>query len=206
MGADYSYPLTSGWTISPGQIVDLHLALTAPSAPGSYQGYWVFRNPNGVLFGWGTDGDLPLWVDIQVGVPTATPTPTSTIPATETTTPSPSPTPTETPPVSTPVPGLFMSGHVRLQDGSGVQGVAICRSYAAYPGVVVATTDAYGYYQADFAPIPGDETVHVWASAAGFTFQPSTVDWRHYHGYEDRSLDFLASPASATAVPPGPCS
>lgn len=94
MDADYSYPLTGGWTISPGQVVDLHVVLTAPSTPGSYEGLWALENPNGKYFGWGTDGDLAFWIDIQVAEPTATPTQPSPTP---TETPIPSPTPTPSP-------------------------------------------------------------------------------------------------------------
>lgn len=140
--------------------------------------------------------------------PTSTLTPTLTATFTPTPTPPPSLTPTLTPTLAVPLtatPGLVVRGHVRLQDGSGLPGVTICRNYASYPGVVVATTDADGYFQTDFAFIPGDEMVSVWPLAAGYTFQPDSVRWRHYYGPEDRTLDFVASPTSATAVPFFPC-
>jgi hypothetical protein len=105
----------------------------------------------------------------------------------------------------TPTPGLVLHGRVHLADGSGVGGVAICRSYAAYPGVVVATTGADGSFQSDFAFLPGDEMVGVWPAAAGYTFDPPFMHWRHYYGLEDQTLDFVASPSAATAVPPAPC-
>jgi hypothetical protein len=108
-------------------------------------------------------------------------------------------------PTSTPVPGLTVRGYVRLANGSGLPGVSIYRSFAAYDGVIVATTDANGYFQSDFALIPGDEMVRVWPVAAGFTFDPENAYWRHYYGPEDRSLNFVASPASGTptATPTG---
>ncbi len=93
MGADYSYPLIGG-SLVPGQTFDRQLTFTAPSTPGSYTGYWVLRNAAGVLFGWGPNGDYPLWVDIQVAEPTATPTQPS---ATPTITPTITPTTTASP-------------------------------------------------------------------------------------------------------------
>lgn len=132
--------------------------------------------------------------------PTFTPTPPPSLTPTFTPTPAPN-----LPPGLTPTPGLVVSGHVRLPDGSGLSGVTICRNFASYPGVVVAMTDADGYFKSDFAFIPGDEMVSIWPQAAGYTFQPDSVRWRHYYGPEDRTLDFVASPAAATAVPFFPC-
>jgi hypothetical protein len=103
-------------------------------------------------------------------------------------------------------PGLIVRGHVRLKSGPELAGVKICRNYAAYPGVVVATTDTAGYFQSDFAFIPGDEMVGVWPLAEGYVFEPPFVSWRHYHGSEERTIDFVASPSAATAMPPGACS
>ncbi len=149
-------------------------------------------------------------------------TPSATATASETPTPVPSFTPIPTltntptavigvtPPTLvvgvTATPGLALHGRVHLADGSGVAGVAICRNYASYPGVVVATTGADGTFQADFAYIPGDEMVGVWAVASGYTFDPPSLRWRHYYGVEDREVDIVASPSTATAAPPAPCS
>jgi hypothetical protein len=124
---------------------------------------------------------------------------------TETSTPPPSLTPTLVLPL-TPTPGLVLQGRVHLADGAGLAGVAICRNYASYPGVIVATTGADGTFQSNFAFIPGDEMVGVWPLAAGYQFEPPFVRWRHYYSFEDRILDFVASPISTTAVPPTPCS
>ncbi len=41
--------------------------LLAASAPGVYTGYWQLRNASGVLFGTGSDANLPFWVKIKVG-------------------------------------------------------------------------------------------------------------------------------------------
>jgi hypothetical protein len=71
--------------VAVGETVDISVNLTAPSAAGSYRGYWMFKNANGALFGWGAQGNKPWWVDIKVagsavtpGGPTFTPSPTVT--------------------------------------------------------------------------------------------------------------------------------
>jgi hypothetical protein len=105
-----------------------------------------------------------------------------------------------------PTPGLILRGRVHLQDGSGLAGVTICRNFASYPGIVAAVTGADGAFQSDFAFIPGDEMVGVWPLSAGYQFEPPFARWRHYYSLEDQVLDFVASPAPPTAVPPGSCS
>ena len=102
-------------------------------------------------------------------------------------------------------PGLVVRGRVRLTDDSGLADVRLCRSFAAYPGETVAISDRNGFYQSEFVDIPGDEMVSVWPEAEGYRFEPRFYDWRHYHGYEVRLLDFVAIPTKATEVPPGPC-
>lgn len=56
-------------TVSPGQEVDLSVNMTAPSANGSYRGYWRIRNASGVLIPvlGGTQGKS-FFVDIRVAV------------------------------------------------------------------------------------------------------------------------------------------
>jgi hypothetical protein len=107
-------------------------------------------------------------------------------------TPPPPPAPTPTP---IPTPGLVVLGHVRLGDGTGVSGVAICRRFASYEGVHVATTDSTGYYETDFAYIPGDEMITVWAYLEDYVFDPEYHYWRHYYGFEDATRDFTAVPS-----------
>ena len=46
----YVQPLTSS-VVNPGQMVDLTVNLTAPTASGTYTGFWRLRDPDGVLFG-----------------------------------------------------------------------------------------------------------------------------------------------------------
>jgi len=52
--------------VVPGQTVDVSVTLTAPAARGEFTGYWMLRNPSGVLFGYGDHANKPFYVDIQV--------------------------------------------------------------------------------------------------------------------------------------------
>jgi hypothetical protein len=77
--------------VLPGQTWDFSVNLTAPTAAGSYRGYWMFKNANGQSFGIGSQANQPWWVDIKVSGPTVTPGgPTNTPTATPT-----GPTPTK---------------------------------------------------------------------------------------------------------------
>jgi hypothetical protein len=60
--------------VAPGQTVDISVNLTAPSSPGSYRGYWMFKNSNGTLFGIGTQANKAWWLEIRVSGATATST------------------------------------------------------------------------------------------------------------------------------------
>lgn len=53
--SNYSQSLTAG-TVAPGQSVDVSVNLTAPMTPGTYTGYWRFRDPSNVYFGIGGAG------------------------------------------------------------------------------------------------------------------------------------------------------
>jgi len=77
--------------VSPGQVIDLAVDMTAPIDPGTYQGNWKLRTAEQKLFGIGPNGNSAFWVRIQV---VATPTPTPTAPTATST-----PTPTATPPI-----------------------------------------------------------------------------------------------------------
>ncbi|MGC8960067.1 MAG: NBR1-Ig-like domain-containing protein [Chloroflexia bacterium] len=57
MGAPAAVDVPSA---APGQEVDIHVPMTAPSAGGTYQGNWRMRNAQGVYFG------DPVWIRIQV--------------------------------------------------------------------------------------------------------------------------------------------
>ena len=89
MNAATNVPLSK--PLSPGQVIDLAVDMTAPTGPGTYQGNWKLRNAEQKLFGIGPNGNSAFWVRIQV---VATPTPTPTAP-----TPTSTPTPTATPPI-----------------------------------------------------------------------------------------------------------
>jgi hypothetical protein len=91
-----------------------------------------------------------------------------------------------------PAPGLVVSGTVKDGSGAGVENVQIFRSYSAYLGEVIATTDAKGQFISVFYPIPGDEMVSIWAEKPGLGFEPVSYQWRHYYGYERKECDFLA--------------
>ncbi len=161
---------------APGQQADISLDMNAPTTPGHYRGYWMLKDAQGNKFGLGINADQPFWVDINVsGAPTTQPTPGT---------------------------GLMLQGTVRL-NGVGLAGVRIYRSYAAYPGVLVATTGADGRYRADFMPIPDRETITVWAELAGYTFDPVNYMWLHEHSFESKTLDFTATSSSSPPPPDG---
>lgn len=71
-------------SVAPGQTVDLSITLKAPTAPGTYRGYWRLRNAAGVLMpvANGFRG-TSFFVEIKVNppTPTASPTPTPTLPS-----------------------------------------------------------------------------------------------------------------------------
>lgn len=54
-------------SVAPGQTIDISVNLVAPTAAGSYRGYWTLRNTAGLVFGLGDKGDVPFYVDIAVG-------------------------------------------------------------------------------------------------------------------------------------------
>jgi hypothetical protein len=81
--------------VNVGQTIDISVNMTAPSAAGSYRGFWMFKNASGALFGIGSQANKPWWVDIRVSGPTVTPGGPSKTPA---------PTST-TGPTVTPIPG-----------------------------------------------------------------------------------------------------
>jgi hypothetical protein len=98
-------------------------------------------------------------------------------------------------------PGLVVYGTVRNMSGEGVENVSIYRSYSAYPGVLIATTDANGDYESEFADIPGDEMVNVSANGQRLTLEPKQCYWRHYYGYERVRCDFVAGLATEIFIP-----
>jgi hypothetical protein len=100
--------------VKPGGIIEIAIDMIAPMQPGTYQGNWKLRNPDGALFGIGPRGDSPFWVRIQVSQPeTATPTSTTS----QVSTPSPTETGTPSP---TPTPEVLSSGTLTLKLNDGV--------------------------------------------------------------------------------------
>jgi hypothetical protein len=64
MGGDAVIPLKA--SVFAGSTVDLGVDLVAPSARGTYRGYWLLRNDRGLLFGMPTTGVNPLWLEVVV--------------------------------------------------------------------------------------------------------------------------------------------
>jgi hypothetical protein len=74
MGGLYEVHLAG--EVLPNETVDLSIELIAPEETGTYTGYWIMRNPNGVLLGTGPENDQPFFVMIEVrGDDTGTDTP-----------------------------------------------------------------------------------------------------------------------------------
>jgi hypothetical protein len=55
-----------GASVTPGQTVDISLAMTAPQSAGSYTSYYKLRSADGVVFGIGSNASSPFWVAIAV--------------------------------------------------------------------------------------------------------------------------------------------
>ena len=118
--------------------------------------------------------------------------------------PTPNPTPLALPTLAvTPSPGIVIRGYVLHEDGRAVADVSIYLGLASYRGSVVATTNPDGYYQSDYIYIPGDEMLNVQAELPVYVFictgpswydDPGLYYWRHYYGFEDKILDFIAKP------------
>ncbi len=64
MGGPASKDLSG--SVSPGETVDISVDLTAPNNEGSYKGFWWLRSDAGIVFGVGSSGDVPFFVDIDV--------------------------------------------------------------------------------------------------------------------------------------------
>ncbi len=54
------------YPVPPDKTLDISVNLTAPSAPGSYRGYWILSNADGLPFGIGAEAARPFWVDVNV--------------------------------------------------------------------------------------------------------------------------------------------
>ncbi len=69
MGSDptVSFP----GSVPPGEVFDLSVSMTAPSAVGKYRANFKLRNPAGLIFGTGASGSGTFYVDIKVAAPTS---------------------------------------------------------------------------------------------------------------------------------------
>ena len=70
MGAPASFNLPG--SVPPGETVDISIELTTPANTGSFKGNFKLRNPAGVVFGTGSAGTAPFYVDIKVSAPVST--------------------------------------------------------------------------------------------------------------------------------------
>ncbi len=52
--------------VAPGQTIDLGIDMISPAAPATYQSNWMFRAPNGQIFGVAPNGNSPLFARIRV--------------------------------------------------------------------------------------------------------------------------------------------
>jgi len=96
-----------------GQTVDISINMTAPSAAGSYRGFWMFKNASGALFGIGAQANKPWWVDIKVSGSAVTPTgPTKTT----------TPNPTQSGPTVTPVANSVYDFATRACEATWISG------------------------------------------------------------------------------------
>jgi hypothetical protein len=64
MGAPDETVLTSG-IIPSGAVADVSVTLTAPTALGSYKGYFKLKSPDNVVFGINASGNDAFWVEIN---------------------------------------------------------------------------------------------------------------------------------------------
>ncbi len=55
--------------VTPGQMIDISIELTAPIQPGKSTGYWALRNQSGLNFGTGPNADEPFSVIVRVDKP-----------------------------------------------------------------------------------------------------------------------------------------
>jgi hypothetical protein len=52
--------------VAPGSSVEISIPMQAPATGGSHRGEWKLRNAGGQVFGTGTAGDKPFWVQLKV--------------------------------------------------------------------------------------------------------------------------------------------
>ncbi len=63
--------------VTPDEVVDISVSLTAPKEPGTYRSHWKLQSGDEEIFGTGPDKDKSFWVEIVVpAMDAATPTAT----------------------------------------------------------------------------------------------------------------------------------
>jgi len=72
MNAPDEVALTSG-TVAPGQTMDVSVNLTAPDTEGTWKGYFKLKAPDGQVFGIGTSGNSPFYVEVETFLPALPP-------------------------------------------------------------------------------------------------------------------------------------
>lgn len=71
LGAPPSFNLPV--SVPPDALVDISVNMKAPDQPREYESFWKLQNPQGVIFGLGSNGDKSFWVKIKVVAPTQAP-------------------------------------------------------------------------------------------------------------------------------------
>ncbi|MBN1303694.1 MAG: hypothetical protein JXA13_04600 [Anaerolineales bacterium] len=74
MNAPANIQLTSG-SVAPGGTVDISMDMKAPGSAGEYEGHFMLRSADNIVFGINSDGQGSFWVNIIVPAATAAPAP-----------------------------------------------------------------------------------------------------------------------------------
>lgn len=155
MGASSSMALPQ--SVAAGETVDISINLTAPNAPGSYRGYWMFRNSSGINFGIGPDANQPWFVDINVSGPTL---PASLTPTFVRSSPTPTitfdvPTVTSTPTSDFPPPASETATPIVPDDWLTFTNLVYGFEFKYPPQGVIADGKTDGFARIDLPFVPG---------------------------------------------------
>lgn len=166
MNAPTTVSITSG-TVAPGAIVEISVELTAPTTPGTYQGYFLLRSPDNIVFGLNADAQGPFWVKIVVPSPTATPSATTV-----------------------PLPDLYISD-ITYSPVAPKQGVLITVKVTVYnKGEAAAGAFTVEWYPANGSPPPANCIWPVASSNAhgGYVLTCTYTYGGWNHAYETRAV------------------
>jgi len=92
----------------------------------------------------------------------------------------------------TPTSPVYVSGHVRLEDGTGLAGVTITFAYSNYRLDPVATTDADGFYCYSTNTLGHQETITIAPEKSGYTFSPKRYSYISSTWGSPTTIDFVA--------------